>query len=332
MNKSKSIECLEKYNRGLVDVKGYIEFIDNKINEIEMAEIDKEKVKEIATAGWCKFLRFKESEKQGLRKLIKETGWSMADIFDKSDSTTQKQIVDLNILCQMVRNWLDYKQIYRFDVDTLEMLRQTKEELTDELLKGIRLPYNCFFIENQIEISDKEVETILVRVNDLPGGDREFSFYCFVKGDNYSYAYDNYRTKDGSFQDQVAKVEKDKQDFIKLMFKLLMYLAQPKVEILKKSSGIKERKASKSFYNTAYNENEVGYKLGNAIRKYKYVYLKTDNKDKDTRKSSFKKPHLRCGHFHHYWTGKGRTDLIVKYIEPTFIKGGADKPILHNVK
>ena len=95
----------------------------------------------------------------------------------------------------------------------------------------------------------------------------------------------------------------------------------------------KQIKKLKHFYNIDYEENEVGYRLGSAIRNYKYIYKKGESlsnpSDKPRRKV---RPHTRCGHYQHYWVGKGRTDLIVKYIEPTFVLGGNKIATLHKVK
>lgn len=47
--------------------------------------------------------------------------------------------------------------------------------------------------------------------------------------------------------------------------------------------------------------------------------------------TGIKRPHVRRAHWHHYWTGKGRSVLVVKWLFPTIIHGDPDKliPISH---
>lgn len=331
MQKSKSIEILEHYNKDLVDIRGYIDFVNKEINGTSILDITDDRVKEIATNGWLQYLRFTTYEERMLSKIIKDKKYTALELFNQLDSSNKKQIIDLNIMCQMVKSWLKYKQIYKFDVDTLEMLSNTKQEITNEIIQNLKLPYDCFFIENEFDSNDGSiVHTTLVKIRDEARG-REIAFYCFNSGDEkeFKYSYESYKTWEGEYSEQLKDVYDIDKKFINTMFNMLMYLAQPKLEILKKKSDIKERKNAKSFYNVAYDENEVGYKLGNAIRNYKIVYEKSESTNH--KPGGIKKPHLRAGHFHHYWTGKGRTDLVVKYVEPTFVKGGANMPTLHKV-
>lgn len=77
---------------------------------------------------------------------------------------------------------------------------------------------------------------------------------------------------------------------------------------------------------------DVGVNIGRTLR----VCNESDNKDysdKETRyyntnRGSKKSPHIRCGHYHHYWVGKRDTPerkMILKWIPPTFIGGYTER-------
>ena len=327
---SKSIAHLEQYNKRLVDIKGYNEFVHKKVsNALKNGEFGGKDMKSAMLEGFLIFTHFDTIEGIVAKEVLKNKGINFGGIYDELDDDTRRQCLDLYSVCHMIGDWLEYKQIYKFDVDTLEMLSGTNQEITNEVLEGLSLPYSVFFIENEFDLGGK-CDSVLIKVSKSEKG-REFGFYIFYEDEQERFKHEMklYRTYQGEFDEQMQDCEESAKAFYQLMFNLLMYLAQPKVEILKKSSGIKERKNNKSFYNITYDENEVGYKLGNAIRNYRVRYLSESTNHKT---GGVKKPHLRCGHFHHYWTGKGRTDLVVKYVEPTFIKGGSKVATIHKVK
>lgn len=61
----------------------------------------------------------------------------------------------------MISSWLNYKQIYRFDEDTMNLLMESEcKDMTFEELKKVKLPYECFSIENEIEYDGKIIDTI----------------------------------------------------------------------------------------------------------------------------------------------------------------------------
>ena len=328
---SKSMEHLENYNKNLVDIKAYNEFINREVLK-DILQDENTLVKGfggILVRCFYKFVRFDKENSKSIRKMLERKDINFNDLYERMEIDDQRQALDLYAICSLVGDWLKYKQIYKFDVDTMEMLRDTKQEITNEVLENLKLPVDCFFIENDFELGGG-CDTILVKQRKKENG-FEYDFYGFGKEDkeNFLHELKMYKSELGEFEEQMTKCNKDVENFYRLVFNLLMYLAQPKVEILKKSSGIKERNNAKSFYNVNYDENEVGYKLGNAIRTYRYKYLSESANHKT---GGVKKPHLRSGHFHHYWCGKGRTDLIVKYVEPTFVKGGSKNATIHNVK
>lgn len=258
----------------------------------------------------------------------------------KNDEEAKAQLFQTYSVLGMMGFWLEYKQIYKFDLDTLEMVSNSEcKDLTYEELKALKMPYNCFVIENEFQYKDDVIDTTLISKRE--GSGVLLSIYGLVKANNsermtrLDLIIDEGKTL---FQVLEEKVQDFSHEYVKKIMNLVMYLCQPKAEILKqrveRKEDTSEKKKIKHFYKVSYDSNEVGVTLGNAIRNYKYIYEKGESlSNPDRKKGSIKKPHLRAGHFQGYWIGKGRTKLVTKYIEPTFVKGGSsDVATIHKVK
>lgn len=65
--------------------------------------------------------------------------------------------------------------------------------------------------------------------------------------------------------------------------------------------------------------SNVGYYIG---KRFEKMYTESVNQGSHIGISGVKKrPHVRRAHWHHYWTGPGRTVLQVKWLEPIFVMG-----------
>lgn len=248
------------------------------------------------------------------------------------------------VLC-MMREWLNFKQIYRFDLDTLDTLFESKcSDLTYEELKCLKMPYECFAIENDIAYKDVVIDSTLVCRRMGTELDMSIlSIYGYAKRDKSQrlVRLDLIVDKNKSLYEYLEEhADEECIEYVRKVLNLIEYLCQPKVDkVVKairrkaKKEINKEERLPKHFYNVDYDENTIGVRLGNAIREYRIKYEKGESlsnpSDKPRRKV---KPHTRCGHYQHYWVGKGRTDLIVKYIEPTFVLGGNKVATMHPVK
>lgn len=70
----------------------------------------------------------------------------------------------------------------------------------------------------------------------------------------------------------------------------------------------------------------IGKRYGEKYR----ATMENNKKDgkRDVRGSAGpRRAHVRAAHWHHYWTGKGRTVLILRWIEPVFVSGAASQEI-----
>lgn len=332
------IKSLEYYNKNIVKFNEYIEFVTSNLDK----NSSDAKRKAVLTEGFMKFSYTPDSFSEDNRKyIVKKYENNYGEAFSYLKPDMQRDVFELFSLSFAVYKWCDYKQIYSFDKDTLDFLynQKHKTDIDYDFLEKLPLPYDTLFIENDFHFDDDEtVRSILVTrsLSDYGVVLNMFLFYdrTLIDGE-HRYVVLNL-AKGELLEDRINETygNSDEKNLIYGVLNLLMYLSQPKVEILRKNSGIKEKKnpktnMPKSFYNANYDNNEVGYKMGVAIRNYRYVY-ENANKGETGRTV---KPHMRSGHFHSYWTGEGRTKLIVKFLEPTFVKGGGNvDPVLHKVK
>lgn len=88
--------------------------------------------------------------------------------------------------------------------------------------------------------------------------------------------------------------------------------------------------------------SDVGFKIG---KRFEEMYGVKDDSETDIsvdtisgvhRRGYKMRPHVRRAHWHHYWTGKGRTDLEVRWVEPVFVMSDLGKEpeiaVIHDVK
>lgn len=323
---SKTIQHLENYNK-MFNVEKYAEIIDNcKIDNPDNQTLLMAILKAtLESSPYCQ-----ERIKNGYDydKALQEL---------LNDKTNQDELVKNYFVFMNIWYWLEYKQIYKFDLDTLETIAGSEyKDMTYEEIKSLKMPYESFAIENELELNGEVFDSILVSRKNCQSGNILISVYCFSKGrENRICRFEVFAERQRTLMANASSYNNEDIEFVKKIMNLVLYLCQPKVDvrIIRSTPKKKQIKKLKHFYNLDYEEKEVGYRLGNAIRQYKYVYKKekslSNPSDKPRRKV---KPHTRCGHYQHYWVGKGRTDLIVKYIEPTFVLGGNKVATVHKVK
>ena len=316
---------------------GHLEFYNKRFNfDIFWDNIDKDEMDKDVDAFYknVALAISKSSPSLQKRNLDFEKHWENI----RNNENAKNELFQTYRVMAMIGFWLEYKQIYKFDADTLEMVANSEcKNLTAEELTALKFPYNTFSIENDFKYKDFIIDSVLVSKQTVTNGDVVLMIYAFVKGDAKArlLRLDIVVEKDKTLFNFIENhAELECQDFIKKVMNLVMYLCQPKAEVVKnriiKKSDTSNKKKIKHFYNVSYDTNMVGVTLGNAIRNYKVIYEKGESTNHRT--GGIKKPHLRCGHFHHYWVGKGRTELIAKYVEPVFVKGGSNDAVIHNVK
>lgn len=82
----------------------------------------------------------------------------------------------------------------------------------------------------------------------------------------------------------------------------------------------------------AVSMSEVGFRIG---KRFEAMYAQREEPEQrsDERSWTPKRPHVRRAHWHHYWTGPGRTVLELRWLEPVFVMGDSDRvdAVVHEV-
>jgi hypothetical protein len=259
-------------------------------------------------------------------------------------------------------NWNLFKQVYKFDNDTFELLKNSTDidKIPVDILKN-NLPYPAFFIDNifKSKYSDIDYRGCFVSLLEV---ESRWELGCFFiennKYSNYHYCFvplyfDNVTLEESmSKRDALFDVNSDNDetklalDLTKQVLKEIIYICSINKEVetvkVQVANNDKKNKKSKKKPITV-SQNYVGYKMGNTIRQNKksYVYVDEDgnritkSKSNNTKKS----PHLRMAHYHHFWTGPmnepEKRKLILKFIPPLYINSNKEEinqTTLHKVK
>ena len=153
----------------------------------------------------------------------------------KNSEDAKNELFQTYEVLGMMKEWLNFKQIYKFDLDTLDTLFSSKcSDLTYEELKCLKMPYECFAIENEIPYKNVVIDSTLVckRV----GVDVDMvilSIYGYAKKDKtqrivrLDIIVEKGKTLFGYLEDYA---DGECIDYVKKILNLIKYLCQPKVD------------------------------------------------------------------------------------------------------
>lgn len=248
--------------------------------------------------------------------------------------------------------WRQNKIIYSFDPDMAAALAKQAEDVKDtDVLPAdllMHLPYPCIYIkapdllehtdgfwawmdydinrngpELRIQWVMQTMDASIPQViHIVPGGTIQD---CFL---------DTIRTTQEHLKEpiDVSHPAESSRILLKAIQLLLYILAEnadvedesPDVRVIQKHHGGKI--AGKIITDKAgeVQAKNVGVRIGAAFRKAK---RKPAESGTGTGTGSKKRPHMRRGHWHHYWTGPmgGERNLILRWTAPTMIHPDADK-------
>lgn len=275
---------------------------------------------------------------------------------------------DIYLLRCFTDFWVREKQVFKPDVDFLDAL-VSSETIEFSRFMLSHLPSKNFYIdlsefENFMPIvgcfafiwesTDSNMVTISLYL--LSKDMITFSYYFQGEyNDRGILVFDSkdvYGTKDFSVSPKLcigaSYNEKDyehtveRKDIILSCIKLIAYLCSREPELNDSSITKGTYKKSKTVRNkfSEVRIQDVGRGFGVRYRNYnKTLSAKSVKGSKGSKGGSshhchkFPAPHFRSGHWHRYWVGKGRTELDVKWIEPTFVGGSiATDVVVHNIR
>lgn len=259
--------------------------------------------------------------------------------------------------------WRLSKEVYVIDEDLKDLLFEQDGELDvpDEVL--LQLPYPCFYVElpNTYYRADKIHGFFVTLEYDVNNGDKELK-PVFLTDDGNIFSY-SIHIGAKTIEESVDMLDKqalentngDKelkrlalramQDsaetkiFLKQILQVILYILAQNAEITPSSEQsfiTKRGKTVKDKYSEI-RKWDVGIRVGAAIRQQK---AKEQSREKEYKESEHQspRPHMRRGHWHHFWTGpkaqQEERKLILKWLSPMAIAANPeDMPItFHEVK
>ena len=244
--------------------------------------------------------------------------------------------------------WAKNKQVYEFDPQLEEMLTNTDStNITSEYLKS--LPYRTFYMDmSTIPIPSRfynPLQGVFVHVYQTDA-DVCIAFLRVAIADDGQIAYSggiiqNNTTgeNDGTFcyqkPDDKDPNDPEWNDFCMFLINAVLYLCASNAEVEESEITKKTYRPPKTIKNkfSEIRAWHVGVRYGETIR------MTRKKADRDVTNliihpgaGTSKRPHMRRGHWHHYRTGKGRTNLILKWIPPILVGTGEITVVKHQVK
>lgn len=248
----------------------------------------------------------------------------------------------------MSNHWRQTKLIYEFDKTLVEELTaQTDLAVASEMLK--RLPFECAYImtPNLFSYNDEPVD----------------GFMCLKRHDVLQILFVACNKKDGTMDEGLLDIHLDAktlEESDKLsqetsvrrglisehapstrtgngIIQLLLYLCAANADVQERRSSASTKKATKTTDKRPVRHWDVGIRVGATIKRNRSYTVRT-TQSADHKQHARPRPHLRRGHWSHFWTGKRDSadrERILKWIEPVYIN--ADSPddlptTIHRVK
>lgn len=245
-------------------------------------------------------------------------------------------------------HWRQHKKIYEFDEDLANMLMdQDIGNLVIDKTFFFRLPFNglCMYISS----SKYQMNQCIIVYTDWIDGNLALNFSVFSVPHlitEYSNQIDprsmicctEYRVKliqDETLENVIKSVSGPHDIGYRIhcmkMVNLLMYILAANSDIIYKGSHIPKLNIIYTDDEPCYVERvSVGKNVGKIIRQWNEEYEEEVRKQRELdpdkvyirkRPKGFKVPHMRAGHWHHYWckNQNGELELVAHWLDPIFI-------------
>ena len=237
--------------------------------------------------------------------------------------------------------WNRYKIVYTLNEDFYEVLTDSEDITIDNKIFN-RLPFNSFMIKTPnskiysmelgdiiwIKTYDHGTEIFISTISDVKNKKiKSLNNVLFIPNNTSFYKaieekFDKEQLEDDEFRKLLTNT-------FKFQFKFVINFA---LYLCAQNSVIKEIKISKKDRPIAENGDKLNIKqwdVGYRIIKSPYPIIEDESESTDIsiERHNSPRPHMRRAHWHHYWVGKGRTDLVLKWIEPVWVMGTSEDMI-----
>lgn len=236
--------------------------------------------------------------------------------------------------------WAASKQIYCYDPE-MELALADTEEIRFDPAVFDRMPYKTIYIEFSPEgILSSHYHGAFIHV--AKAGSNYDVLMIRVKH-NMAYHTGNMLCTDDIQGSKIivnrdtdclskGEIADDWGEFSMFVLNALLYLCAVNNEVSENPYTAKTYKPSASIKNkfSEIRKWNVGVRYGAAVRARKTA-VPADNKKTVPHPMPSVRPHMRRAHWHHYRVGKGKIDMILKWIEPIFVGSGSIPAVKHNV-
>lgn len=278
-------------------------------------------------------------------------GYTEEEINRILQSRTLRQACIADLICPylMVNSWGWSKQVYCFDPDMELALTDTEKIVIDPSILE-RLPYKGFFLEfspdgifssncfgtfvKVIQTGDGYYGLIFIRLRE------DLTYHvgnCFLEADSDAIVIN--RNIDCPAQGEVAV---DWEEFSMFAMNAILYLCAV-------NSQIEEDPITKKTYRpydrpknkfSEIRKWDVGVRYGNEVRPIRRKMAAGTAGTKETggtensasRQHRSPRAHMRRAHWHYYRIGRGRAEIVLKWIEPVFVGSGPLPAVKHHVE
>lgn len=259
--------------------------------------------------------------------------------------------VDLGIFpseLAALASWRNWKEIYSFDTEMIDVLFQQAEDIEIPIDIIYQLPFPCIYISlNYDEIDgffvwfehDDRSDFLELRLMVYFGGanNTPTPFIVYLKQGNtisdgiaqaVGKSIENYnKSSDKEIPDDFANEAVDSIfKTVSQLLQLVLYICADNAEISDKPTGTAADNINANLKMIA-NLNKskihkVGEHTGEIIRE---MYISQSNAKKDYNNVNAEtgktvRPHIRKGHWHHYWIGKrNNRKTILRWIAPVLV-------------
>ncbi|MEF2699898.1 MAG: hypothetical protein U0N08_01860 [Oscillospiraceae bacterium] len=259
--------------------------------------------------------------------------------------------------------WRISKEVFIIDPDLAQLLYEQDDlSIPSDIL--LQLPYPAFYIQSEgLCLGGDQYHGFFVHLeHDINSGDRELRLlYLAPDGATMGFLiHIDSADISASLQRTLSEAEQNNPDLyyafcrvpgasfaddlrslLLSTLQIILYICAENAEIApnseqafitRRTDKIKDRYAEIRKW-------DVGFRIGAAIRKYNRVESPEDSDDQDRHagKHASPRPHMRRGHWHHYWVGS-RSDpdtrkLILKWTPPTIVGTQQENaPIVYHIK
>lgn len=272
----------------------------------------------------------------GVNTIIK-SGHATAEEIDAA-TYRPKNAIEHPAVLVAAATWRVSQGVYRFDETLFNSITSQPLDggIPVEVLK--RLPEWCVYIETTgCGVDGDSLEGFWAHLeHDVNSGGAELRLVLMTDKATIPFPIPLGGTLCDGFSRLLAKLggnEWAEADFIKEvspLVQLVLYLCADNADMPKRPVHPSRRARAMGAIDAPKEPRvwEVGERIGARIR----AYPQSEQREGSSGGGTGKRPHIRRAHWHHYRTGKGRTDVILKWLPPIPIGDVEDGPtVVHRV-